>query len=264
MGQIDDETAVRADADGSYTTHLSGAWNIGANPNGGYAVLPVLRAMADAAGRPDPVSLTVHYLRPAVPDADGTIVTQLVRTGRTGTNLTATLTQDGEARLTVAAILGDLASPVSEAPDPALTVGAPAIPPPEDCVDRAELNQGIELPLLSRVDVRVRRDQPPGPDAVVDGWIQLRDGTAPTTISLALLADAFPPAIHGKVERVGWVPTLELTVHVRRRPVAGWIQARLSCDDVAGGRMIETGSLWDASGALVARSRQLGMLLTPR
>jgi acyl-CoA thioesterase len=58
------------------------------------------------------------------------------------------------------------------------------------------------------------------------------------------------------------VPTLELTVHVRRRPQPGWVQARITCDDLAGDLMIETGTLWDASGALVARSRQLGMLLT--
>ena len=67
-----------------------------------------------------------------------------------------------------------------------------------------------------------------------------------------LFADAFPPAVHAVVERVGWVPTLELTVHVRRRPVAGWVQARLECDDVAGGWMVETGTLWDESGAVVA------------
>ncbi len=263
MGQIDDETAVESTGGGSYTTHLSGAWSIGANPNGGYAVLPVLRALTAAAERPDPVSLTVHYLRPAVPDAPGTITTEIVRVGRSGTNVTATLIQDGAARLTAAAILGDLSAPVSEAPDPTLTVEAPPIPPPADCVDRAELNQGVDLPLLSRVDVRVRRDQAPGAAGVVEGWVRLRDGSSPTAAWLVLFADAFPPAVHAKVERGGWVPTLELTVHVRRRPAPGWIQARMTCDDVAGGRMIETGSLWDENGALVARSRQLGMLLTP-
>jgi acyl-CoA thioesterase len=263
MGQIDDETAVVANGDGTYTTHLSAAWSIGANPNGGYAVLPVLRALGDVAGRTDPTSLTVHYLRPALGDAPGTITTEVVRSGRTGTNVAATLVQEGRPRLTVAAILGDLAVPASEAPDPGLAVAAPAIPPPEDCVDRADLRQGVELPLLSRVDVRVRRDQPAADGATVDGWIRLRDGSPPAAPWLVLFADAFPPAVHAAVEQVGWVPTLELTVHVRRRPAPGWVQARMTCDDVHGGRMVETGSLWDSSGALVARSRQLGMLLPP-
>jgi acyl-CoA thioesterase len=60
---------------------------------------------------------------------------------------------------------------------------------------------------------------------------------------------------------VGWVPTIELTVHVRRRPAGGWVLARFECDDVEGGRMIESGTLWDSTGAVVARSRQLGLVL---
>ncbi len=264
MGQIDDETAVRPVGDGSYAARLSAHWCIGSNPNGGYAVQPVLRALADLTGRPDPTSMTVHFLRPALPDADATISTAVVRAGRSGTNVTATLTQADQLRLTVTAIMGDLTTAVSDAPDPGLGVAAPDIPPPEECIERSTIGQGIELPLLSRVDVRVRRDQPPDAAATVDGWIRLRDGTPPAAHSLVLLADAFPPAVHTKVGRVGWVPTLELTVHIRRRPADGWVQARLTCDDVAGGRMIETGSLWDSSGALVARCRQLGMLLSPR
>jgi acyl-CoA thioesterase len=262
VGRIDDATAVQLAGEGRYTTHLSGSWSIGANPNGGYAMLPVLRAMVDAAGRPDPVSVTVHYLRPAAPDTAGEISTHVVRAGRSGTNVVGTLVQDGTARLSVAAILGDLAAPVSAAPDLGLTVAAPAIPPPEACVDRADLGQGIELPLLSRVDVRVRDDQPDDGTATVDGWIRLHDGTPPAALWLPLFADAFPPALHARIERVGWVPTLELTVHVRRRPAQGWVQARITCDDVAGGWMVETGTLWDATGALVARSRQLGLVLT--
>ena len=35
-----------------HVTRLSAAWNIGANPNGGYAAQPVLRALCDVAERP--------------------------------------------------------------------------------------------------------------------------------------------------------------------------------------------------------------------
>jgi acyl-CoA thioesterase len=57
------------------------------------------------------------------------------------------------------------------------------------------------------------------------------------------------------------VPTIELTVHLRRRPASGWVLARFECDDVEGGRMIESGTLWDSTGAVVARCRQLGLVL---
>jgi acyl-CoA thioesterase len=60
---------------------------------------------------------------------------------------------------------------------------------------------------------------------------------------------------------IGRVPTVELTVHVRRQPAAGWLRGRFECDDLHQGRMIETGALWDSSGALVARCRQIGLLI---
>lgn len=97
--------------------------------------------------------------------------------------------------------------------------------------------------------------------ATTEGWVRLRDGTPPTVLSLPLFADAFPPSLFAKLGSVGWVPTIDLTVHVRRRPVDGWIQARFECDDLVGGRMIESGTFWDQTGRVVARSRQLGLLL---
>lgn len=139
------------------------------------------------------------------------------------------------------------------------------ITPPEEYVDRSELDQGVELPILSRVEVRLRPDlAEPGAagEAVVEGWIRFRDGAAPDTMSLPLWCDAFPPSLYPMVRDVGWVPTVELTVHPRRRPAPGWLQASLRCDDLSGGQMIETGTLWDSTGALVAHSRQLGLLLS--
>jgi len=258
MGQLDDDAAVHPTGDGIYTTRLSSAWNIGTTPNGGYAMSAALRALVEVTGRPDPASVTIHYLRPAIPDADGTISTRVVRTGRSAAYATATLVQEATARLTVTAVLADLSAPAGTTLDRSPTLAAPDIPPPDACTDRGDLDQGIELPVLSRVDVRVRADDV---DATLDGWVRLRDGSSPTSTALPLFADAFPPALLAAHGRVGWVPTLELTVHVRRRPQAGWVQAHITCDDVAAGTMVETGTFWDSTGALVARSRQLGLLL---
>lgn len=265
MSRVDDETSVRALGAGRYATRLHATWNIGANANGGYALLPALRAMLDTAAHPDPLSVTVHYLRPAAGDHDAEVTARIVRNGRSTTNVRATMTQDGTERLVAQAVLGDLTQPaLGAAADPGLAPDPPDLPPPDECVDRKELGQGVELRILSRVDVRIRpehtRPEASNP-ALVEGWIRLADGAPPESRWLPLFADAFPPALHTRLGRVGWVPTVELTVHVRRRPVAGWVLARLECDDVAGGRMIESGTLWDASGAVVARSRQLGLVL---
>jgi len=263
---VDAETTVREIGDGRYTARLEAAWNIGANPNGGYALLPALRAMLDVAGHPDPLSLTVHFLRPAAGDCDAEVTASVVRAGRTTTNVSATMTQDGTARLVVHAVLGDLAAATPDAASGAdLTVAPPDLPAPELCVDRRELGQGVDLPILSRLDVRVRPEHVVADRAgaaIVEGWVRFADGTPPQAQWLPLFADAFPPALRTRMGAVGWVPTIELTVHVRRRPVDGWVLARFECDDVDNGRMIESGTLWDSAGAVVARSRQLGLVLT--
>jgi acyl-CoA thioesterase len=265
VSQVEAETSIRALGDGRYTARLEAAWNIGANLNGGYALLPALRAMLDVAAHPDPLSITVHFLRPAIGDRDADLTAEVVRTGRTMTNTTATLAQDGKARLITHAVLGDLTQPApGGAPDVDMTLEPPDVPPPSRCVDRRQLGQGVELPILSRIDVRIRPEQVTpnrSHPAVVEGWIRLADGAPADTTCLPLLADAFPPALRTRLGPVGWVPTIELTVHVRRRPAPGWVLARFECDDVEGGRMIETGTLWDRDGAVVARSRQLGLVL---
>jgi acyl-CoA thioesterase len=265
VGHVDDETSIRALGDGRYAARLDSAWNIGANANGGYAALPALRAMLDLAAHPDPLSITVHFLRPATGDCDADVTAHVVRAGRSTTHASATLAQDGTPRLIAHAVLGDVTEEAQgAAPDPGLTPAPPDLPPPDRCVDRLALGQRIALPILSRVDVRIRPEHVE-PDetspAVVEGWIRFADGAPPDARWLALFADAFPPALRTRMGPVGWVPTIELTVHVRRRPAAGWVLARFDCDDVEGGRMIESGTLWDSSGAVVARSRQLGLVL---
>ena len=46
-------------------------------------------------------------------------------------------------------------------------------------------------------------------------WFRMRDGRAPSTIMLLQVVDALPPVAHD-LGVSGWVPTLELTVHVRQ------------------------------------------------
>ena len=267
MGQFDDETRLRRVADGEWTTTPSDRWNIGDNANGGYALSPVLRAMGEIGAHPDPLSVTTHFLRPLQPDgASAEISADVVRAGRTTSVVRGSLAHGGRDRLTVIGAFGDLSEPASDAAG-TIDIAPPPTPPPDACRDRSNLEQGVVLPILERLDVRIHPDRAihAGSDeAVMEGWIRFSDGAPPTTQCLPLFADAFPPSLFARFGRVGWVPTVELTVHVRRRPAPGWIQARFECDDLIDGRMVESGTLWDSTGAVVARCRQIGLLLATR
>lgn len=260
--KFDQETAITQQGGERWTTRLHPAWNIGDNPNGGYAAAATLRALATLAGRPDPVTVTTHYLRPGLAEQEGVIEAALVKQGRRAVNVTGTLTQDGKERLRVMAAFADLADAGNSAHE--LTLPPASLPAPEQCRDRKTLAQGVELPLTSRLDIRIDPElAEPGEAgrAEVAGWVRFADGRPPDTLALTLFADAFPPSLFGLLGSVGWVPTLELTVHVRRRPAPGWIAARFRTSDLNNGMMVEDGELWDETGALVARSRQLALLL---
>jgi acyl-CoA thioesterase len=263
MSQFDTETAVEPVGEGRWATHLSAGWNIGDNSNGGYALTSVLRAMRSLVPHRDPISATTHFLRPARGDTDAEVRASVVRAGRTVSTLRGSLWQEGKQRLEVLAAFSDL--PQGDSRGPEMVQAPPSIPPIEDCVHRGSLEQGVELPILSRVDVHVHPDHAPagGSDqALIDGWIRFSDGSAPSTMALPFFADALPPSLYPLLGFIGWVPTIELTVHARRVPAPGWLQVRQESHDLHDGRMIESGSLWDSTGALVATSRQIGLLLT--
>ena len=256
----DRETALTSTGAGRFSTELSSAWNIGENPNGGYLLAPVLQAMQQVSGHPDPLTVTTHYLRPGAA-GPAEIEADALRSGRTVGTVRGRLSQDGRTKLESIAAFTDL-----DIGKHVADVGRPPVelPPPDDCPSRLELPQGVDLAIMDRVDVRIHPDHVASgtrstPD--ISGWIRFSDERPIDAASLTLFADAFPPSVFSLLGRIGWVPTIELTVQVRRRPVNGWIRAHFETSDLSNQRLIEDGWLWDESGALVAMSRQVGLVL---
>ncbi len=82
------------------------------------------------------------------------------------------------------------------------------IPDPDDCVSRTDLEQGVVLPIMSRLDVRIHPDHAvagSGREAAITGWIRFSDGRPVDAHSLPLFADAVPSAtlLQGRLHRLG-------------------------------------------------------------
>lgn len=261
--RFDDDIRVSPAGEGRWAGRVDPGYNIGSNPNGGYLLAIAVAAMRAATpAHPDPLSVTAHYLRPGLPDADCIADVEVPRAGRSLSAVRATLAQRDGPRLELLAAMGEL----GESADATLEPPPPAMPSPDDCVPRSPGEQGVALPILDRLDVRLHPEEARAGSAgraQVTGWIRFRDGREPDPLAALLFADAFPPAVFGLLGTVGWVPTVELTVQLRRRPAPGWMLAQFRTVDLVDARLIEDGLLWDARGRLVAQSRQLALLRSP-
>ncbi|ARX86612.1 hypothetical protein SMD44_06084 [Streptomyces alboflavus] len=87
-------------------------------------------------------------------------------------------------------------------------------------------------------------------------WFGLADGRDADPLSLLLAVDALPPTAF-EMGLSGWVPTIELTVHVRAKPAPGPLRVAITTRNLAGGFLEEDAEVWDSADRLVAQSRQL-------
>lgn len=261
VSEFDVDTAVSAAGNGRYNAVISDRWDIVGVPNGGYTLAVAVCALAEALPQPDPLTVTGHFLRPASHGPAG-IDVDLVHSGRSTATGQASLTQDGRPRLQVLAAFGDLAA--RNGPTH-LSSGPPRLPPPDECVDlRGELAREMGA-LTDRLDMRFLPDTPgwahgtPSGSARLSAWLRLADGRQPDVLALLLLVDCFPPPIFELGVR-GWIPTIELTCHVRARPAPGWLRCAVRTRFVQDGLLDEEIEVWDADDRLVALARQLALV----
>ncbi|MER6080225.1 thioesterase family protein [Streptomyces sp. NPDC001833] len=272
--EFDRDTAVIRRAPGVYDTDLSAGWTIISAVNGGYLLAVLGRALADTLPHPDPFTVSAHYLTASQP-GPAVIRTDTVRTGRTLSTGQASLFQyDDEGneveRIRVLASYGDLTT----LPDDVRTTATPpAFPPMEHCFG-PETASNVRLPsggpapvdgssaitdrLMLKLDPATlgwALGAPSG-KGEMRSWFGLADGRDADPLSLLLAVDALPPTAF-EIGLRGWVPTVELTVHVRHRPAPGPLRVSVTTRNLAGGFLEEDAEVWDAEDRLVAQSRQL-------
>ena len=102
----------------------------------------------------------------------------------------------------------------------------------------------------------------PSGRAEVRGWVRYASGREPDPLALLCLADALPPVTFA-LGLSGWVPTVELTVHVRALPAAGWLRVVQTAQLLQDGWLDETCEIWDSAGRLVAQASQLAGYRAP-
>jgi acyl-CoA thioesterase len=255
--------------DGHFTATIADGWDIAGNANGGYLLSIAARAITTATGKPDPLTVTGHFLAPGRP---GPIDVQVVVHRRGGRHCTASATltdAGGKPLLVTLATTTDLAG--ASGPE-RVDSEPPVIPDPDDCYP-VEPTDTFPPPFMGQVELRIHPDdagfrtdtttsrpRPSGGRPRMRGWFRLPGDQPIDTHALLLATDAFPPTIFNADLPVAWTPTVELTSHIRDLPTAGWLRCSFTTRFITGGYLEEDGEIWDTHGRLIAQSRQLALV----
>ena len=280
MAELDEVLALEWDAAppaaaGGLATargHLGEEWLIGHAINGGVLMALGLGAAAEgltASGHTAPLSWSAHFLSAAVA-GPVEVSAEVLRAGRSVSTAHVTVVQEDGAgrveRVRLVGTFGDVArlDPVHRAPAP------PAVPGPDECLPatREAAPAAAAITMLDRLDLRVDPSTAgfavgqPTRRGVIRAWLRMRDGREPDVRMLPYAVDALMP-VSFDLGVPGWAPTLELTGQVLGDPAPGWLLVELSTDTVVGDLLVEDCRLWDSTGRLVARSRQLAGVRMP-
>jgi hypothetical protein len=270
MAGLDAATALRATGPGRYDVELDPAWQIAGRLNGSYllavagrAALTELATAVDRTAYPHPLVASAHFVASPEP-GPATVRVEVLRGGnRTAQTRVSLGTAAGpavEALVTCGTL--DPAAPFHDGVPPA------ELPPEADCPRLPVQGPGFEVPLMAvlaeRLDPATMGWAVGKPSGLGElrGWLRFDDGREPDPLALLAAVDALPPATFD-LGLTGWVPTLELTAHVRAVPAPGPLVVRQCARHVAGGRVDEECDVWDSTGRLVATGHQLAGVRHP-
>lgn len=251
---FDSTTSVIADpfVPGRFAVQLDEAWSSLVGVHGGYLTAVVIRAaQAVADDRPIRTVNTV-FLRPGSV-GPAMIDVEVVRRGRSITNLSVTLSQEATAILVSQVVASGAFASTSW--DNAGVIDLPSF---ESCVPIdppagiGHFEHGVAV--LDPADLPFSH----GPRARVAGYIRPREPRAIDAPWLGMALDWFPPASFTRVDPPTGGVSISYTIHLHRTlpsmEVDAWLGGLFHVDISAGGIALEKGLITAPGGSILAES----------
>jgi acyl-CoA thioesterase len=256
MNLLDKDTALTEIKPFHYHLTVSGNWSISGIPNGGYLLALLTNAMMRHSEKKSTPILTVNYLARTEP-GEAQIFVEEISSSAQFNRLQARLIQNGKEKMRA---MGTFAIETEECFIKRYEKLSPAISTLEDCVAIPEMPT---YTLYSRMDARLDpacagwMQGRLAEKSEHKGWISFKDLRPYDVISVALVADAFPPPLFASLGLIAWVPTIELSVNIRNIPVTKWLKCIFRTNFINCGLLEADGEIWDEHGELIAISRQI-------
>jgi hypothetical protein len=237
---------------GQFSIDLDSAWSSLIGMHGGYLVAVAIAAAGKVAGDRPIRTVTTNFLRPAFAKP-ATVTVDIVRAGRSVTNLAVTLTQSAKTVLISQVIAAEAGE--STAWDTSARLD---LRPIEQCVPIAppdgigHFAHGVAL--LDPADLPFSH----GPRARVAGYMRPIEPGPIDASWLGMALDWFPPASFTRIDPPAGGISISYTIHVHRT-LDGladdeWLGGIFHADISAGGIALEKGLITDPAGRILAES----------
>jgi acyl-CoA thioesterase len=242
-----------------FAATIAGRWNaLGGGPLGGYLLAVCVKALEEEMSHPDPICLSAMFMRPTA-EGPAELWTEPIRVGGKLASCQASLHQAGHETMRVLAIFSDFDQAGGRT---LLLTKTPILTPPYGSLEPFPAGAGVEI--ADHVEYRTSErigwyEGAAGGKSEVEFWMRFREARPYDAPALAFFVDAAAPIVLELGERGS--KTIELTVHLRTRPAAGWLACRASTRHIMNGFHEEDFEIWDSAGLLVAQARQLAVLV---
>jgi len=263
VNSFDEDIRLVSLSETEFEVNIADSWKINVGPNGGYIAAILLHGMKQAIGEILTRSFTCHFLSASVP-GPALLKVHIEKKGRTLSSVTSQLHQNGKSiAFAIATFANDLVAPAfNDIPMP--QVKRPAAIPLEE-----RMVQGSPM----FVPFRAKYDQRPaiGPKlgnlsdkARVGGWTKFSEERPFDDLAILAISDSWYPSIKGKSNEDFHTPTVDHSIHFLAKPAdanSEFLLVMFETEVAANGYLVEDGCIWNESGLLLARSRQLAILL---
>jgi len=269
MTQFDTDIALSRERDGGYRIDINDRWHVNVGPNGGYIAAIILNGMKIdiGPGAAHTRSITFHFLSAAKPGPARLEIVQ-EKLGRTLSTATARLRQ-GDRTIAIGIATFGAARESAVFCD----IEPPSVPPPDKI--EQERHMGRNMP--GHAPFRDHYDQllaigpmPPGTSAHghVGGWSRFREHRPFDDLAIVAISDSWYPSFMARsLPGEMHAPTVDHSVHfMQSLPLASiaaddFILVEFTTEVASEGYLIEDGRMWAPDGTLIARSRQLAVLM---
>lgn len=262
---LHDALAVEVDGDVASGIVRDG-FDVFGIPHGGYMAALGANAILTWSGAPDLFTVTTHFLR-KTDHAPIEFTLREIGGSRRLRTVLAEGRQGDRTVITAMASVGDR----SQFDGPSWhDRRAPAYADDELGPRPAELPDPRVSPAIARrLDLRLERATAhfalgkTSDRAIVGSRVEPPEGTRTDQLLALVACDITPPAAWNVLGQSGWVPTVELTAHVRAHPAPGPLDVVAMTASVSDGFLEEDAEVYDSTGQLIMLSRQLALWSEP-